>query len=207
MDDKTKTDNETKNAPPQDLEPAARQITALLDAVDDTWLSAPTPCPGVTVSALLAHIGGLAVAFRDAARKELGPTTDTAPSLAEMVPADDWRGTLPEALDAMVTAWRSPDAWQGMSRAGSVDLPGEVAGMVGLNELVLHGWDLARSTGQPFRAEEAHLHSTLALLAALGDSPPAGSPFGPPVPVPDDAPLLDRAVARSGRRPDWQPGG
>lgn len=199
-------DNETKTAPPQDLAPAAQQIAGLLDAVDDTRLSAPTPCPGVTVSALLAHIGGLAVAFRDAAYKELGATTDTAPSVEEMVLADDWRGTLPRALDEVVTAWRSPEAWQGMTRAGSVDLPGGIAGMVALNELVLHGWDLARSTGQPFRAEEAHLDSTLALLADLGDSPPAGSPFGPPVPVPEDAPLLDRAVARSGRRPDWQPG-
>uniref|UniRef100_A0AAU2VJR1 TIGR03086 family metal-binding protein n=1 Tax=Streptomyces sp. NBC_00008 TaxID=2903610 RepID=A0AAU2VJR1_9ACTN len=199
-------DNETKTAPPQDLAPAAQQIAGLLDAVDDTRLSAPTPCPGVTVSALLAHLGGLAVAFRDAAHKELGATTDTAPSVEEMVLADDWRGTLPRALDEMVTAWRSPDAWQGMTRAGSVDLPGEIAGTVALNELVLHGWDLARSTGQPFRAEEAHLDSTLALLAELGDTPPAGSPFGPPVPVPRDAPLLDRAVARSGRRPDWQPG-
>lgn len=200
-------DNETKTAPPQDLAPAAQQITGLLDAVDDTRLSAPTPCPGVTVSALLAHIGGLAVAFRDAAHKELGAATDTAPSVEGMVLADGWRDTLPRTLDEMVTAWRSPEAWQGMTRAGSVDLPGEIAGMVALNELVLHGWDLARSTGQPFRAEEAHLDSTLALLADLGDSPPAGSPFGPPVPVPDDAPLLDRAVARSGRRPDWQPGG
>ncbi|WNI28321.1 TIGR03086 family metal-binding protein [Streptomyces sp. ITFR-6] len=200
-------DNETKTAPPQDLAPAARQIAGRLDAVDDTRLSAPTPCPGVTVSAPLAHIGGLAVAFRDAAHKELGPTTDTAPSVEEMVLADDWRGTLPRALDEMVTAWRSPDAWQGMTRAGSVDLPGGTAGMVAHNELVLHGWDLARSTGQPFRAEKAHPDSTLALLAELGDSPPAGSPFGPPVPVPQDAPLLDRAVARSGRHPDWQPGG
>ncbi|MFJ2420052.1 TIGR03086 family metal-binding protein [Streptomyces brevispora] len=200
-------DNETKTAPPQDLEPAARQIIGLLDAVDDTWLSAPTPCPGVTVSALLAHIGGLAGSFRAAAHKEPGPTTDTAPAVTEMVLDDDWRGTLPVALDAMVTAWRSPDALQGLSRAGSVDLPGEVAGMVALNELVLHGWDLARATGQPFRAEDAHLHSTLGLLAAMGDSPPAGAPFGPPVPVPDDAPLLDRAVARSGRRPGWKPGG
>ncbi|MFG2669875.1 TIGR03086 family metal-binding protein [Streptomyces sp. NPDC048445] len=199
-------DNETKTAPPQDLAPAAQQIAGLLDAVDDNRLSAPTPCPGVTVSALLAHIGGLAAAFRDAAHKELGATTDTAPSVEEMVLADGWRGTLPQALDEMVTAWRSPEAWQGMTRAGSVDLPGEIAGMVALNELVLHGWDLARSTGQPFRAEEAHLDSTLALLADLGDNPPAGSPFGPPVPVPQDTPLLDRAVARSGRRPDWQPG-
>lgn len=200
-------DTETKTAPLPDLEPAARQIAGMLDGIDDKLLSAPTPCPEVTVAALLAHLTGLSVAFRDAARKELGPTTDTAPSVESMVLEDGWRGALPRALDELVGAWRSPDAWQGMTRAGSVDLPGEVAGMVALNELVLHGWDLARSTGQPFRADDAHLRSTLALLADLGDNPPPTSPFGPPVPVPDDAPLVDQAVARSGRRPDWQPGG
>ncbi|MGQ4489046.1 TIGR03086 family metal-binding protein [Streptomyces sp. 372A] len=188
---------------PLDLGPAARRITAQLDAVDDGALGATTPCPGVTVGALLAHIEGLAVAFRDAARKEPGPATDSAPSVETGVLASGWRTTLPAALDGMVDAWRAPDAWEGMTRAGGVDLPGQVAGMVALNELVLHGWDLAKATGQPFDADEAHLRNTLALLADPGDGP---SPFGPPVPVADDAPLLDRAVARGGRRPDWQPG-
>lgn len=192
---------------PLDLEPAARRITAQLDAVDDAALGAATPCPGVTVGALLAHVEGLAVAFRDAARKDLGATTDNAPSVESGVLEPGWRTTLPAALDEMVAAWRSPDAWEGMTRAGSVDLPGQVAGMVALNELVLHGWDLAKATGQPFDAEDAHLRSSLALLAELGDNPPATSPFGPPVPVPEDAPLLDRAVARGGRRPDWRPAG
>ncbi|MEU9092191.1 TIGR03086 family metal-binding protein [Streptomyces sp. NPDC048428] len=200
-------DTQTNSAPRLDLEPAARQIAGMLDAIDDARLAGPTPCPDVTVGALLAHVEGLAVAFRDAARKELGATTDTAPSVESGLLADGWRSTLPVALDEMVAAWRSPDAWQGMTRAGSVDLPGEVAGMVALNELVLHGWDLARSTGQPYRAEEAHLRTSMELLADLGDNPPPTSPFGPPVPVPDDAPLVDRAVARSGRRPDWQPEG
>ncbi|NED10646.1 TIGR03086 family metal-binding protein [Streptomyces sp. SID9124] len=190
---------------PLDLEPAARRITAQLDAVDDDALGAATPCPGVTVGALLAHVEGLAVAFRDAARKDLGATTDSAPSVESGVLEPGWRTTLPAALDEMVAAWRSPDAWEGMTRAGSVDLPGQVAGMVALNELVLHGWDLAKATGQPFDAEDAHLRNSLALLAELGDNPPATSPFGPPVPVPEDAPLLDRAVARGGRRPDWRP--
>ncbi|WP_405900660.1 TIGR03086 family metal-binding protein [Streptomyces sp. NBC_00727] len=190
-----------------DLEPAARRITAQLDAVDDATLGAATPCPGVTVGALLAHVEGLAVAFRDAARKDLGATTDSAPSVESGVLEPGWRTTLPAALDEMVAAWRSPDAWEGMTRAGSVDLPAQVAGMVALNELVLHGWDLAKATGQPFDAEDAHLRSSLALLAELGDNPPATSPFGPPVPVPEDAPLLDRAVARGGRRPDWRPEG
>ncbi|WP_328903345.1 TIGR03086 family metal-binding protein [Streptomyces sp. NBC_00441] len=189
---------------PLDLEPAARRFTAQLDAVDDGALGAVTPCPGVTVGALLAHIEGLAVAFRDAARKKSGPATDSAPSVESGVLESGWRTTLPAALDGMVAAWRAPDAWEGMTRAGGVDLPGQVAGMVALNELVLHGWDLARATGQPFDAEDAHLRNTLALLADQGDDP---SPFGPPVPVADDAPLLDRAVARGGRLPDWRPRG
>ncbi|WNI21569.1 TIGR03086 family metal-binding protein [Streptomyces sp. ITFR-16] len=203
----TQTNTAPGSGPRLDLEPAARQIAGQLDAIDDGLLTAPTPCPDVTVGALLAHVGGLAVAFRDAARKDLGPTTDSAPSVESGVLEDGWRDALPVALDELVAAWRSPDAWQGMTRAGSVDLPGEVAGMVALNELVLHGWDLARATGQPYRAEEAHLHTSLALLADLGDNPPPASPFGPPVAVPDDAPLVDRAVARSGRRPDWRPAG
>lgn len=198
-------DTKTETLPAFDLEPAARTIAEMLGTIDHRQLTASTPCPGVTVGGLLAHVQGLALAFRDAARKDLGPATDHAPDLESMVLADDWRAELPKALDDVVAAWRSPDAWQGMTRAGGVDLPGEIAGRVALNELVVHGWDLARSTGLPYRAEEAHLRATLELLADLGEDPPPTSPFGPPVAVPQDAPLLDRAIARGGRRPDWRP--
>jgi hypothetical protein len=36
-----------------------------------------------------------------------------------------------------------------------VTLPGEVAAMVALDELVLHGWDLALGTGQQFECDPA----------------------------------------------------
>jgi hypothetical protein len=38
---------------------------------------------------------------------------------------------------------------------------------------------------------------------------PYGSPglFGPPVPVPDDAPLLARLLGLTGRDPAWRAGG
>ena len=38
---------------------------------------------------------------------------------------------------------------------------------------------------------------------------PDGSPglFGPPVSVPDSAPLFDRLLGLTGRDPAWQPGG
>ncbi|SCG10218.1 TIGR03086 family protein [Streptomyces sp. Ncost-T6T-2b] len=113
---------------------------------------------------------------------------------------------LPRRLEEVAAAWRAPDAWTGMTRAGGIELPGEVAGAVALNELVIHGWDLARSTGQPYAAGEAELRSCEVLLAPDEDDPDRGGIFAPPVPVPTDAPLLDRVIALSGRRPDWRPG-
>ncbi|MDQ0694887.1 TIGR03086 family metal-binding protein [Streptomyces anulatus] len=207
-----------------DLEPATRRIAALLGQVDDSRMDGPTPCPDYAVRELLGHLTGLATAFRDAARKDLGASTAVSPDAALPVLDDDWREVLRRRLEEVAAAWRSPDAWTGMTRAGGVELPGEVAGAVALNELVVHGWDLARSTGQPYAAGEAELRSCEALLAPAEDgpngSPEDGSPeygssedgsdgdglFGPPVPVPGDAPLLDRVIALSGRRPDWQPG-
>ncbi|MFD7384904.1 TIGR03086 family metal-binding protein [Streptomyces anulatus] len=211
-----------------DLEPATRRIAALLGQVDESRLDGPTPCPDYAVRELLGHLTGLATAFRDAARKDLGASTAVSPDAALPVLDDDWREVLPRRLEEVAAAWRSPDAWTGMTRAGGVELPGEVAGAVALNELVVHGWDLARSTGQPYAAGEAELRSCEALLAPAEEGPDGpegsddspkggsgGSPedgsdgdglFGPPVPVPGDAPLLDRVIALSGRRPDWQPG-
>ncbi|MFE7136202.1 TIGR03086 family metal-binding protein [Streptomyces sp. NPDC057644] len=190
-----------------DLEPAARRIAGLLGSVDDGRLDGPTPCPDYAVRELLGHLTGLATAFRDAARKDLGPTTATSPDASLPVLDDDWRAVLPRRLEEVAAAWRSPGAWIGMTRAGGVELPGEVAGAVALNELVVHGWDLARATGQPYTAGEAELRSCEALLAPDEDDPDRGGIFAPPVPVPDGAPLLDRVIGLSGRRPDWRPGG
>lgn len=199
-------DTQNGTTPTLDLEPAARQIAGLLDGIEDRYLTDPTPCPDYAVRELLAHLVGLTTAFRDAGRKNLGPTTDTSPDAALPVLPEGWREAPPPLLDELVAAWRDPAARQGMTRAGGVDLPGEVAAMVALNELVIHGWDLARSTGQKYEADEASLRVSLALMTPSDDSPRLGQPFGPPFPVAADAPLVDRAVAMSGRRPDWQPG-
>jgi hypothetical protein len=55
--------------PMLDLEPAAREVTRLLDCVTDDQLAAPTPCAGTPVAALLDHFIGLSLTFTWAARK------------------------------------------------------------------------------------------------------------------------------------------
>ncbi|MFG2987674.1 TIGR03086 family metal-binding protein [Streptomyces sp. NPDC048258] len=187
-----------------DLGPQTRIVARLAAGVPDARLADPTPCPEYAVSNLLGHIAGLAAAFRDAARKDLGPTTDTAPDAsAPSLPAG-WREELPRVLGELAEAWRDPAAWTGMTRAGGVDLPGEIAGAVAVDELVIHGWDLARATGQEYAPDQAALHASHSfLLAAAEDESRGGGIFGAVVPVPNDAPLLDRAVGLSGRDPGW----
>ncbi|MGW1213267.1 TIGR03086 family metal-binding protein [Streptomyces sp. NPDC002499] len=190
---------------PLDLGPQARVIARLAEGVTDGQLADRTPCPESAVRNILGHLTGLSVAFRDAGRKELGATTDTNPNDAVPDIGPGWRQELPKVLDELADAWRDPAAWTGMTRAGGLDLPGEIAGAVAVDELVIHGWDLARATGQPYEPDPAALRVAHDfLLAAAEDPSRGGGIFGPVVPVPADAPLLDRAVGLSGRNPGWE---
>ncbi|MEZ7158396.1 TIGR03086 family metal-binding protein [Streptomyces althioticus] len=189
---------------PLDLGPQTRIVARLAEGVTDAQLAGGTPCPQYAVRHLLGHLLGLAVAFRDAGRKDFGVTTDTDPqeTLPDVGPA--WRAELPKALGELAEAWRDPAAWTGMTRAGGIDMPAEVTAAVALDELVIHGWDLARATGQPYTPDPAALESAHAfLLAAAEEDDRGGGIFGPVVPVPADAPLLDRTIGLSGRDPGW----
>ncbi|MFJ2950195.1 TIGR03086 family metal-binding protein [Streptomyces sp. NPDC087226] len=187
-----------------DLGPQTRIVARLAEGVTDAQLADGTPCPRYAVRNMLGHLLGLAVAFRDAGRKSLGATTDTSPEAALPDIGPGWRERLPTVLDELAEVWRDPEAWTGMTRAGGLDLPGGVAGAVTADELVIHGWDLARATGQPYEPDPAALQAAHDfLLAAAAESDGGGGIFGPVVPVPPTAPLLDRTIGLSGRDPDW----
>ncbi|MFI1485994.1 TIGR03086 family metal-binding protein [Streptomyces sp. NPDC020747] len=187
-----------------DLGPQTLIVARLAEEVGEEQLDAATPCPEYAVRHLLGHLLGLSVAFRDAGRKDLGATTDTAPTsrLPDLEPG--WRAELPKVLGELAEVWRDPAAWTGETRAGGVDLPGEVAGIVAADELVVHGWDLARATGRPYAPDAAALNAAYEMLAPTADDPDRGI-FGPAVPVPEGAPLLDRVIGLSGRDPGWAP--
>jgi uncharacterized protein (TIGR03086 family) len=190
-----------------DLEPATTRLAGLLDGVQD--LDGPTPCAGTSVAALLDHIDGLSGAFTGAAAKDLEAGSGApSPDAANLVP--DWRQRIPRRLGALAVAWRDPAAWTGMTRAGGVDLPGEVAGIVALNEVVVHGWDLARATGQSYDVDAdsiAACRTFVDQFSGPGQEASRDGLFGPVVAVPDDASALDLLIGLTGRHPDWTPTG
>jgi uncharacterized protein (TIGR03086 family) len=194
-----------------DLEPAAREVARLAEGVTDDQLTGPTPCPGYPVGALLDHLMGLSLAFAWAARKTTvadgGGASAPGQATAEQL-HPQWRTELPRRLDDLVRAWRDPAAWQGMAEAGGVKMPAEQMGAVALDELVLHGWDLARATGQSFTCDPASTAVVLAFTSASAEpeySAQREGLFGPVIDVPEDAPDFDRALGFAGRDPAWTP--
>jgi uncharacterized protein (TIGR03086 family) len=189
-----------------DLRPSAHRLAALVRNVTDDQLAAPTPCPEYSVGDLLDHIGGLAQAFTWAATKESLDMPEMQASGDASRLGDDWRKRIPAAVEALGDAWQDPVAWTGMTKAGPVEMPGEIGGLVALDEIVIHGWDLAKATGQPFSVDEPALeavHGFAAMFSGPGTEDQRTGAFGPERPVAPDAPLLDRVLGMLGRDPAW----
>jgi uncharacterized protein (TIGR03086 family) len=190
-----------------DLAPAAQRMATIVDGIADDQLSAPTPCEKYLVSGLLSHALGLTVAFRLAAEKD--PRASDNPPPENPAPAaelpDGWRVHLARQLDDLVAAWREPSAWQGDTEVGGISLPAQAAGTVALQELIVHTWDLAKATGQRYDIDDRSLRPLFTSLDGTVDENGTPGLFGPPVPVPPDAPLLDRTIGLTGRDPQWSP--
>jgi uncharacterized protein (TIGR03086 family) len=189
-----------------DLTPATEMLAKVLAGVGDDQLTAPTPCHGGTVADLLDHVNGLSLAFAGAAAKDQA-TGGQAPVADGSRLAPGWRTRIPGQLAALAAAWDSDGAWAGMTRAGGLDLPAEVAGRVAANELVVHGWDIAVATGQDYAGDPGVLQAAYEFVQGAVAQSPGGTPglFGPPVTVPADAPTLNRLLGLTGRDPGWRP--
>jgi uncharacterized protein (TIGR03086 family) len=188
----------------RDFAPQAAEVARVVAGVRDDQLTDPTPCAGTSVAALLDHLVGLTLAFRKAAEKmpqSGGPRAD-----ADNLPPD-WRTRLPQQLDGLVAAWQQPSAWEGSTEIAGMTMPGAAAGTTGLNEVLIHGWDLAVATGQEYRPDPATTQACFDFGVAFArDAPEARDQiYGPVVPVREDAPLFDRLLGQAGRDPGWVP--
>lgn len=192
-----------------DLGPAARHMVNLLSGLTDHQLTARTPCDKCSLGDLVDHVGGLSHAFAAAAAKDIGAGTSGGPSADAARLGDDWRTRIPQRVLALAQAWRDPAAWTGMTQAGGLHLPAEMAGRIALNELVLHGWDVASAAGLPYDCDPQALDVSMefvSMMSTPGEEAGREGLFGPVVDVPSDAPLLDRVLGLSGRDPSWTAG-
>ncbi len=104
-----------------------------------------------------------------------------------------------------VEIWEQPRSWEGESTIAGNVMPNDQVAMVALDELALHGWDLAAATGQSFDLPEGTDPGLYGFISALASESGIPGLFGPEVSVLSDAPPFDHMLAVSGRDPRWRP--
>ena len=193
-----------------DLGPAARELSRLVTGVRDDQLGEPTPCTDYTLGDLVQHVRVLAEAFTVSGRKEqpAGGSQPPPPGDASLL-TPDWRDETAAWLVQLADVWAESSAWEGTAWIAGFEAPAEAVGITAANELVMHGWDVARATGQELALDDATLapcREFVSMMSGPGSEEVRGDAFGPELPVTEGASVLDEVVAGNGRDPAWMAG-
>ena len=160
----------------------------------DQW-DRPTPCAGWDVRTALNHVvGGMRIFAA-----ELEGTDAGADHEADWLGADPV-GAYEKAAAADRAAWRRPDALEQTVHISLGALPGPMAAVVHLTEIVVHGTDLAVATGQEPLVDEELCGELLVTMRSMGiDAYRIPGVFDPETQTTEDAPPHRRLLAFLGR--------
>ncbi|GLZ28294.1 hypothetical protein Lesp02_04840 [Lentzea sp. NBRC 105346] len=165
----------------------------------DQW-GDPSPCAKWTARDVVDHIVMMHGAMLRPVGRSLSPAPDEPLAAYRSARAD-----VEAVLDSELAGQECETPSGPMTFLEHVD-------RVVSDDLVLHGWDLARATGQDETIDPRDLERMWASMSAIPDelmekfrTPGAFGPdvevFGPEVKVPEDAPLQDRLLGLIGRDP------
>ena len=181
--------------PIETYEGAVQALMPIVAGVTEAQLNANTPCSEWTVQALINHNLGVQGFFNSL--------------LAKLPPAQgDVNGPLPSEgaeagfkaiTDATLATLKSLDL-EAPVEAPFGTMPGGRLIMIGITDMIVHKWDLAKATGQNVTIDSALAELGIQVLTPIM-SGGRGDNFGPEVTVPASASAMDRLLGLSGRTP------
>jgi uncharacterized protein (TIGR03086 family) len=178
-------------------ERAADVLAGVIATVRPEQLGHPTPCDGMEVRALLAHVVQSTIGLAQVAE-------GSGTALGE-VPDDGWPAAYRHARERFAAAWADNTRFEApyVVPWGSVPGSGVVAGAV--METAAHAWDLAQAVGVHTLPDQELAEATLELTRPMvgADRRGEGVPFGPVQEAPSGADGYGRLAAWLGRRHDW----
>jgi uncharacterized protein (TIGR03086 family) len=184
------------------LQSVLSDLSRVVGRLSEHQLHDQTPCPDYDVEQLRNHILG----WLDNFSAGFADPDGQAPAAS----IDDYSTPENPASEVFRTA-RTLDeavrkgAGERPLRLGESEMPGGMSLSMMLWEYQVHGWDLARATGQDWSPPADGLEASLEFAPTMltEDYQGEGKAFGPRVEVPNAAPPLDRLLGLSGRDPGW----
>jgi uncharacterized protein (TIGR03086 family) len=173
---------------------ATRRFVAGLGV--DQW-SLPTPCDGWDVRALVNHVvvGNLWAAELASGRSiaDVGTRLDGDHLDGDPLAAYDG------SAEAAATAFEAPGALDAPCAVSYGPVPGSVYAGHRFIDVLVHGWDLAVSTGQDPRLAPKLVDACWDEVQPQRDALCGSGMFGTEVTMPDDADTQSRLLATLGR--------
>jgi uncharacterized protein (TIGR03086 family) len=167
-----------------DFADVALEVRRLIESFDEKEWSSPTPCDEWDVRAVVDHLLDVQRAFRVTMTGEAQQITSSFEDNTTVLSAAfEQEG----ALERTVT-----------TRLGHI--LGRTALDILTMEHLIHGWDLGRATGNVPAFADSVTERILGFCEVMSPQlPPHLRNFKDPQPVADNAPVIDRLAAMSGR--------
>jgi uncharacterized protein (TIGR03086 family) len=192
---------EKKNLHPE-MAAAAAEAARVVNAVP-AELDGPTPDGDWDLRTLLNHT--ILWTSYSAERRAHGESVAEELMSKDFTAEPGFRKDYEAQLDRAVQAWSDPNAWEGdIGVMGDATPAADVAAML-IMEMALHGWDVAKATGQEYSCDDAVAQALIQTVEAQAELFRKYQGFADAVTVPADASTFDRALALSGRDPQWNP--
>lgn len=187
--------------PHEYLRRAGQLFLDRLEAVTDDQWDAPTPCVGWDVRALVTHVvGGNALAVHLLGGASRDDALEQARAMAVGAhPVEDYRVT----SESMHAGFQVPGAFERTCHHPMGDVSGRQLLGFRVTDLVLHGWDLARSTGGDEVLDPDLVASVWRGMVRMGPMIATSGVFGAGSSgtVDEEAPLQSQLLDLAGRRP------
>lgn len=165
-------------------------LGGVVAAIRPDQLDDPTPCDDFTVRGVLEHMISGATAFAAAYRG----TTPAEPDLHDPL------GTFNDVLGDLVAAVSAPGALDQTVQAPFGPIPGDTFARFVVLDGLVHGWDMAVATGQPYEPPDELVAAADAFARQAIDPLRDGTTFADAVePAPDASPI-ERLARYTGRR-------
>lgn len=168
-----------------------------VDAIEDGQWHDPTPCGDWDVRELLHHVvyGNLWVAplMEGEAIEQVGDRFEGD------VLGDDPIGASRASFATAADAFRAPGALDRPAAVSYGPIPGARYASHRFLDVLVHGWDLAKATGQDTALDDDLVAACWQIVEAERELFAASGMFDDAVTVADDAPLQTRLLAALGR--------
>ncbi|HEX6525285.1 MAG TPA: TIGR03086 family metal-binding protein [Streptosporangiaceae bacterium] len=183
----------------QEMAAAAAETVRVVRGVRDDQLKDPSPCHDWDVRTLLNHI--ILWTAYSAEQRAYGKSVAEELMNKDFAAEPDFADDYAAQVDRALTAWSDPQTWEReLGVMGNAMPAADVAAML-IMEIVLHGWDLAKATGQEYHCPDNVAALVLRTVQEQGDMFRQYKGFADPIDVPADAPVFDRVLGLSGRDP------